>query len=187
MKGRFAKAARSPRAAAAHARRTHATANKLLSAVAFVLALAAGEPDVLGLEPEMRGEIEPTDTESETPSNPEPPPGGSEVTADWPGCGGVCALWIGVDFLLLDLSEAEPPEGPLQLTLTLSWQESDGREWTLSVDVSDCLEDEQLGTWLLDTTALAPLGGAGALRSAFLSWEEPSTLGSGGETLPISR
>jgi hypothetical protein len=174
MKDLFARAARSRRARAASIR--------VATLVVSALALAATERRGLALEPEVAEQ--PTGREGAEDREPHvnPPFDGSDAAADWPGCGGVCALHIGPDFVILDMTSVEPPGTPLRLTLTLFSQDGAGREQGLEVDVTDCLED---GTLLVDAATLGALEG-GAITAASLAWEGPITLGSGGEELPVS-
>lgn len=176
MKDLFARAARSRRARAASIR--------VATLVVSALALAATERRGLALEPEVAEHPAGLEGAEDGEPGAEPPFDGSEVAADWPGCGGVCALRIGPDFVILDMTSVELPATPLRLTLTLSSQGGAGREQALVVDVSDCLED---GTLLVDAATLGALErGAGGITAAFLAWEDPITLASGGDELPIS-
>jgi hypothetical protein len=152
--------------------------------VVWALAPAAAERRCLALEPEVAEHPAGLEGAEDREPGSEPPFDGSDVAADWPGCGGVCVLRVGPDFVILDMTSVEPPETPLRLTLTLWSQGGAGREQALVVDVSDCLED---GALLVDAAALGALEqGAGGITAAFLAWEDPMTLTSGGDEVAIS-
>lgn len=107
----------------------------------------------------------------------------SEVTTDWPGCGGVCGVRIETDYLVLDMSSAPAPSATLRITLTLVLWEASDEGSSSSFDVSSVLRAGQSG--VLSVSGAVIPGGTGNVASAVLSWVDPATGAEGKEEVPL--
>lgn len=107
----------------------------------------------------------------------------SEITTDWPGCGGVCGVRIETDYLVLDMSSAPAPSTPLRITLTLVLREATTEGGSSSFDVSSAFRAGQSG--VLSVSGAAIPGGTGNVASAVLSWVDPATGMEGKEEIPL--
>lgn len=164
MKNLFGSAALSPRWAVARRER----AIGILSVVALALALQVGER---------------TGFAALSGGSAAGRPVASEVTTDWPGCGGVCGVRIETDYLVLDMSSAPAPSTTLRITLTLVLREATTEGGLSSFDVSSVFHAGQSGVQSVSGAAIP--GGTGNVASAVLSWVDPATGMVGKEEIPL--
>lgn len=161
MKDLFASAASSPRSAEVRSALSRTWPCRWVCLGGVVLALVASETSSLASQP-----------------RPAPP---ASAQADWPGCGGVCQLRKGSDFVVLELRTASLPAPGLRLTLELRADEG-----ALSLDVTGCFGEGTTATVALDPEELEALGGStDDLRAATLAWRDPITEESGEDALTI--